>query len=119
MSSEQVAPWLAEIGRRAQVRQTGRPVPPITQGLNVAKELDERSAAKLEEDFRDAIRSSEPEDEYDLNSRILDAVTCNRLSSKQGVRLLRMLFGRNDGTPGFQRIDEQGEMHDVNRWGAA
>jgi hypothetical protein len=111
--------WLNEIGRRAQVRVTGRPVPPISGSVSVAKELDEKAAAVLEQDFRTVIDQCDERDEVDVNGRILDAMTANRLSSKQAVRLLRALFKKIDGGPGFQRVDDQGELHDVNRWGAA
>ena len=119
MTHEQIPQWLAEIGRRAQERTTGRPVPPIEGSIKVAKELDEAAATRLENDFRDAIEASSPDDEYDLNRRILDAVTGNRLSSKQGVRLLRSLFRKNDGGQGCQTVDAAGNIHDLDRWGAA
>ena len=51
MNSEELAPWLQEIGRRPMPHNAGRPVPPIPHGLKRDKELDERAAGKLEQDF--------------------------------------------------------------------
>jgi hypothetical protein len=111
--------WLQEIGRRPRPHNTGRPVPPISGSITVQKELDQNAATRLEQDFRVVIESCGPEDEYDLNQRILDAMTANRLSSRQAMNLLSSLFSKFDGGPGLNRIDANGNPVPYHRWGAA
>lgn len=117
--SEDVPQWLQEIGRRPRPRETGRPVPPISGSVAVQKELDANAAARLEQDFRAVIDSCQPEDEYDLNGRILDAMTANRITSRQALGLLGALFAKFDGGPGMSRIDADGNPQPFSRWGAA
>lgn len=119
MTSDDVAQWLQDIGRRAKPHETGRPVPPISGAITVQKDLDTNAAARLEQDFRTVIESCGPEDEYDLNGRILDAMTANRLSSRQAMNLLGSLFAKFDGGPGMNRIDADGNPVPFHRWGAA
>lgn len=116
MANEQ-PPWLTEIGRRAQVRATGRPVPPMPAGLRPAKQLDRAAAVSLEQDFRLLVEGSTPDQEAEINARILDAMSENRLSSAQAMRLLGALFRKNDGGPGLQRVMADGSTEDFNRWG--
>lgn len=117
--SEDVPQWLQDIGRRARPHETGRPVPPISGSITVQKELDATEAARLDQDFRTVIESCGPEDEYDLNGRILDAMTANRISSRQAMTLLGALFAKFDGGHGMCRIDADGKPVPYHRWGAA
>lgn len=119
--SDNTPKWLVEIGRRGQQRVTGRPVPPMPPDLQHAKvkSVDPVESVTLEKDFRSLIDECGEEQEYELNGRILDAMSENRLTSKQAVRLLRALFKKIDGGPGCQLVDSAGEPHDLDRWGAA
>jgi hypothetical protein len=94
-------------------------VPPISGSITVQKEIDPIAASRLEQDFVLVIESCRPEDEYDLNQRILDAMTANRLSSRQAMNLLGSLFAKLDGGPGMNRIDADGNAVPYRRWGAA
>lgn len=111
--------WLQEIGRRPRPHDTGRPVPPISGSVTVQKELDDNAAARLEQDFRSVIDSCQPDDEHELNGRILDAMTANRITSRQALGLLRALFAKFDGGLGMSRIDADGNPQPYSRWGAA
>lgn len=116
---EDVPQWLKDIGRRARPHTTGRPVPPISGSITVQKELNATDATRLEQDFLTVIDSCVPEDEYELNGRILDAMTGNRLSSRQAMSLLGALYAKFDGGPGMSRIDATGNPVPFHRWGAA
>jgi hypothetical protein len=116
MQSEDLPQWLIDIGRRPATRTTGRPVPPISGSVKVAAELDEDAAAKLEKDFRIAIDLCGPEDEPDINGRILDAMTGNRISSVQAHRLLCALFSKFDKRGRLSRVDASGDLQPVTEW---
>lgn len=119
MSSDDLAPWLQEIGRRPVLHQCGRLTPPISGSIKVAKELDETAADVLVKDFRAVIESCTEEQEQEINGRILDAMTGNRLDSARAYRLLAALFRKCDGCQGISRIDSDGNPQPLNRWGAA
>lgn len=119
MSSEELAPWLQEIGRRPMPHNAGRPVPPIPHGLKRDKELDARAAGKLEQDFRFVIETCNEADEPQVRGQILDAMTGNRLASDQAYRLLSAMLRRFDKCQGISRIDADGNPQPLNRWGAA
>lgn len=119
MSSEDLAPWLQEIGRRPVPHQCGRPTPPMSGSIRREKELDERAAERLAQDFRVVIDSCTEDQEHDINCQILDAMTGNRLDSGRAYRLLSALFRKFDQCPGISRIDGQGNPQPLNRWGAA
>lgn len=117
--SDDVPQWLQEIGRRAAAHDSGRPVPHIPHGLARAKELDEAAALRLEQDYRVVLDTCTEDDEPQLNAQILDAMTANRLSSKQAYVLLSALFRKFSGSQGISRIDAEGNAQPLNRWGAA
>lgn len=119
MSTEELPKWLQEIGRSPRPQSAGRPVPAIPHGMKREPELDEHAAAKLERDYRFVIESCSQEEEQQLNAKMLDAMTANRLSSKQALQLLRSLFAKFDGGIGMCRIDAEGNPQPLNRWGAA
>lgn len=119
MSSEDLPQWLREIGRRPKAHISGRPIPPVPDSIKREKEVDEASAAKLEKDFRFVIETCDKADEQQVNARILDAATGNRLRSDQAYRLLSALFRRFDNCQGISRIDADGNPQPLNRWGAA
>ena len=118
MKTEDLPQWLVEMGRRPAVRQTGRPVPPISGSIKHAKEFDEAAAATLERDYMTVIETSTPQDEYELNGRILDAMTANRLSSSQTYRLLVALYRRTDGAVGLSVLRGDGRAELVGDWRA-
>lgn len=118
MRDEEIPRWLIEIGRRPKHRETGRPVPPISGTIRVDRELDEAKAAVLEREFASVIEDSTPDQEYELNQRILDAMTGNRLGSNQAYRLLLRLFTKNGhNSPGLSRVDSDGNLEPVS-WSA-
>lgn len=119
MPSDELPRWLTEIGRRPVPHNSGRPVPQISGSITVQKELDPTESARLEQDFRTVIDSCCHEDEYELNGRILDAMTANRISSRQAMVLLGALFAKFDGGEGMSRIDSDGNAVPYRRWGAA
>lgn len=119
MSSEDLAPWLKEIGRRPVPHQCGRPTPPISGSIRREKELDERAAERLAQDFRVVIDSCTEDQEREINGQILDAMTGNRLDSARAYRLLSAMFRKFDGCQGISRIDAAGNPQPLNRWGAA
>lgn len=119
MSAEELPQWLREIGRRPKPHESGRPIPSMPDGLRREKEVDEAAASKLEKDFRFVIETCDKADEHQVNARILDAMTANRLRSDQAYRLLSALFRRFDNCHGISRIDADGNPQPLNRWGAA
>lgn len=119
MSTEELPQWLQEIGRRPVQRVCGRPVPPIAGSLRREKELDERASVRLEQDFRLVVESCTEDQEYVVNGQVLDAMTGNRLDSRQAYRLLSALFRKFNQCQGISRIDAEGNPQPLNRWGAA
>lgn len=119
MSAEDLPQWLREIGRRPKPHDSGRATPPVPHGLRRENEVDEAAASKLEKDFRFVIETCDKADEQQVNARILDAMTANRLRSDQAYRLLSALFRRFDNCQGISRIDSNGNPQPLNRWGAA
>lgn len=117
--SNDVPQWLQDIGRSPSKHQLGRQVPPISRSITVQRELDAKESSRLDQDFRTVIELCTQEDEYELNGRILDAMTANRISSRQAMNLLGELFAKLDGGPGMNRIDSEGNPIPYRRWGAA
>lgn len=121
MSNSELPQWMQEIGRSPAPHQCGRPTPAIPDEVKHAKapkEVNETDAAKLEQDFRTVINSCCEDDEAQITARILNAMTGNRLHSRQAYRLLASLYRKFDGTAGISVIDAAGDVHPLNRWGA-
>ena len=116
MADHNTPKWMEEVGRRAAPRQVGRPVPAIGN-ITVASELDEAKASRLEADYRKAIEDCQPDGVDDLNARILDAMTGNRLSSAQAYRLLLALFTKGSDTPGLSTVSRAGDLVPMNMEG--
>lgn len=116
---EELAPWLQEIGRRPRPHVCGRPVPPIAGSLRREKELDEKASVRLEQDFRLVVEACAEDQEHEVSGQVLDAMTGNRIDSRQAYRLLSALFRKFSQCQGISRIDAAGNPQPLNRWGAA
>jgi hypothetical protein len=125
MSSDDLPQWLAEIGRSPARHQSGRPVPPIGDRLQAklnagaVPEFNEAESLRHFEEYGFAVDACGEHEVNDFNARILDAMTENKLSSKQTMQLLTRLFSRFSGTAGLSRVTAAGQVEPLNRWGAA
>jgi hypothetical protein len=97
--------WLRELGKWPVLPKQRYPVPPIKGSIRVEKTFDADSAAGLVKDYEAAISSVADADEAEeLRGMILDAMTANRISPVQAVRLITSVILKIEGGTGSRRI---------------
>lgn len=122
MAGDQTPEWMTRDKLSPRHKAPGRPVPPIPArlaGANMKKPVDRVVSEKFEQDFSALIECCVKDDEYDITCRIHDCMDEGKISPPQAHRLLRTLFHKFDGGPGMCRVDQDGNVHELHRWGAA
>jgi len=109
--------WMTELKRQARPHQTGRPTPPMRRGLEVHKEVDADASVQYAADLAVLVADIDLKQADEVEARILDSMTANRITSKQAMRVLSALYRRITPGPGLSRIvSATGDAEPVDRW---